>query len=117
HHPALRAVRVRTDPGRGHTRGSRCGHARPDHARRRRGRREHPHRRRRTGMSTQTIESPQTQTLNPTTLDKPAFLLCLPFSHSADTPNNIWMEELSEAERAIDRRQALRQYLGLYHYL
>jgi len=66
-------------------------------------------------MSTQTIES--TEILNPTTLDKPAFLLCLPFSHSADTPNNIWMEELSEAERAIDRRQALRQYLGLYHYL
>jgi N-dimethylarginine dimethylaminohydrolase len=66
-------------------------------------------------MSTQTIESPQV--LNPTTLDKAAFLMCLPVSHSTDTPNNVWMEELSDAERVIDRRRALRQYLSLYHHL
>ena len=66
-------------------------------------------------MKTHVIESPEV--LNPTTLDKPAFLMCLPFSHSTDTPNNIWMQELSETERVIDRRRALSQYLSLYHYL
>jgi N-dimethylarginine dimethylaminohydrolase len=66
-------------------------------------------------MSTQTIES--VQIFNPTMLEKPAFLMCLPFSHSADIPNNIWMQELSEAERAIDHRRALGQFLTLYHYL
>ena len=43
--------------------------------------------------------------------------MCLPFSYSTLTPNNIWMEELSEAERAVDRRRALSQYLGLYGHL
>ena len=68
-------------------------------------------------MNTQAQAIESTLVLNPTTLEKPAFLMCLPFSHSAGTPNNIWMEELSAAERAIDRRLALSQYLTLYHYL
>jgi N-dimethylarginine dimethylaminohydrolase len=67
-------------------------------------------------MSTQPAIEP-TLALNPTTLDKPAYLMCLPFSHSAATPNNIWMEELSESERIIDRRLALNQCLALYHCL
>jgi N-dimethylarginine dimethylaminohydrolase len=55
--------------------------------------------------------------LNPTKLDKPAFLLNMPFSYSADTPNNVWMEELKPEERVINTKKAVRQFLELYHFL
>jgi N-dimethylarginine dimethylaminohydrolase len=55
--------------------------------------------------------------LNPTKLDKPAFLLNIPFSYSADTPNNVWMEELKSEERVINTKKAVRQFLELYHFL
>jgi N-dimethylarginine dimethylaminohydrolase len=55
--------------------------------------------------------------LNPTSLDKPAFLLNVPFSYSTETPNNAWMEELDEKERRPTARKAMRQFLELYHFL
>jgi hypothetical protein len=54
---------------------------------------------------------------NPTTLTKPCFAMCLPFSHSTNVPNNAWMEELRESERTVDHRRALVQFLDLYHYV
>jgi len=51
------------------------------------------------------------------TIDTPAFLLNVPFSLSTAVPNNIWMEEMTAAERALDLPAALRQFLRLYAYL
>jgi N-dimethylarginine dimethylaminohydrolase len=55
--------------------------------------------------------------LNPTTLDKPAFLMSFPFSLSAAQANNVWMQELDPEARQIDRRKAHRQFLDLYHFM
>lgn len=54
---------------------------------------------------------------NPTLLDRPAFLMNAPFSYSTKIANNVWMEELSEAERTPDRLRALVQFFALYSYL
>ena len=51
------------------------------------------------------------------TIERPAYLLCPPFSHSAGIPNNAWMTELPEKARQIDRRRSLVQFLELYHFL
>jgi len=69
-------------------------------------------------ISTKTIAIPaKTLTLpkNPTTLDKPAFLMNVPLSYGAGTANNAWMVDLSEDEREVDDRRAMRQFLELYH--
>jgi len=55
--------------------------------------------------------------LNPTTLERPAYLLNVPFSLQAETPNNIWMEELASDERHIDIKKAVNQFLQLYNFL
>lgn len=55
--------------------------------------------------------------LNPTKLEKPAFLLNVPFSFSADEPNNVWMEDLEPDDRKINLRKAVRQFFELYHFL
>lgn len=47
----------------------------------------------------------------------PAFLMNLPLFLSADAANNVWMEELSEEKRRIDRPRALAQFLELYRFL
>ncbi|UCH83389.1 MAG: amidinotransferase, partial [Candidatus Latescibacterota bacterium] len=52
-----------------------------------------------------------------TKLEKPAFLLNVPFSYSADEPNNVWMEELGPEDRKINIRKAIRQFFELYHFL
>jgi len=54
---------------------------------------------------------------NPTTLDKPAFLMNFPFSLATGAANNIWMRELAADERRVDRRAAYRQFLEVYGYL
>lgn len=63
-----------------------------------------------------TIAAPQTG-FSAGTIERPTFLLCPPFSHDASVPNNVWMSELSEADRRIDRRRGLVQFLQLYHFL
>src|SRR6266576_12065 len=40
--------------------------------------------------------------LNPTQLERPAFLLNFPFSYSTECPNNPWMQDLSPNRRQPD---------------
>ncbi|MEA3273992.1 MAG: arginine deiminase-related protein [Pseudomonadota bacterium] len=56
-------------------------------------------------------------TLNPTRLDKPAFLMNVPFSLSAEAADNVWMVELDERARAVDLNKAISQFLQLYHFM
>jgi N-dimethylarginine dimethylaminohydrolase len=51
------------------------------------------------------------------TLERPAYLMCTPFSHSVDQPNNIWMTEYEGDEGKLDRRRGLVQFLDLYNYV
>ena len=60
---------------------------------------------------------PADQPRSPTELDRPAFLLNAPFSYSADVANNVWMEELDEAERVPDAKKAMVQFMNVYRYL
>jgi N-dimethylarginine dimethylaminohydrolase len=55
--------------------------------------------------------------VNPTTLDKPAYLMNLPFSMAADVANNVWMEEIDSQERKVDVQRAVNQFLQLYHFM
>ena len=55
--------------------------------------------------------------LNPTSLDKPSFLMNVPFSLAADVPNNVWMEELAADKRQVDMHRAINQFMQLYHYM
>jgi N-dimethylarginine dimethylaminohydrolase len=57
------------------------------------------------------------QGLNPTTLDRPAFVMYVPFSYSADQANNAWMDELEPDKRAVDLNKAMRQFLELYYFV
>lgn len=64
-----------------------------------------------------TIDTPQHANSTPLLLEKPAFLMNLPFSYSADQANNIWMQELDDEKRAIDRTRAMSQFLQLYNFM
>jgi N-dimethylarginine dimethylaminohydrolase len=55
--------------------------------------------------------------LNPTRLEKPAFLLNFPFSYSASVANNVWMEEIESEKREVDMRKAVKQFLEVYHFM
>lgn len=50
-------------------------------------------------------------------MNTPAFLLSAPFHLAAEVANNIWMQEMTEDDRRIDRGKALAQFLELYHHL
>jgi N-dimethylarginine dimethylaminohydrolase len=52
--------------------------------------------------------------LNPTQLDRPAFLMNFPFSYATSHANNPWMEELKGDKRAPDFLRAAVQYLAVY---
>lgn len=54
---------------------------------------------------------------NPTTLDKAAYLLNVPFSLGTDVVNNAWMEELDDNHRKVNIRNAINQFLQLYHFM
>lgn len=64
-------------------------------------------------------ESPATipGQLGPTALNKPAYLMNVPFSLAADTPNNAWMDEMPSEARHVDIDRALNQFLQLYHFM
>lgn len=53
----------------------------------------------------------------PSELDIPAFLMNFPFTLSADSPNNVWMEELTTQERGINHDRAFSQWRELYHFI
>jgi len=55
--------------------------------------------------------------LNPTRLERPAFLLNPPFSYTTDVANNAWMEELSPEARRPDQRRSMVQFLELYRIM
>lgn len=54
---------------------------------------------------------------NPTCLDKPAYLMNVPFSLNADVANNLWMEELKPENRQVNIHKALNQFFQLYHFI
>lgn len=64
-------------------------------------------------------ESPMAQApmLNPTRLDKPAYLMNVPFSLNAGVANNKWMSDLSQEDRKVDIDRALTQFFQLYHFI
>ena len=68
-------------------------------------------------IQTQPAPARTAQAVNPTTLDKPAFLMNLPFSYETRVANNAWMQELADEARSVNVRQALRQFFDLYHFL
>src|SRR5918912_1801673 len=53
----------------------------------------------------------------PGTLDRPAFLMNCPFSYAAEEPNNVWMRELDEEHRKVDRTRAMIQFGQVYRHL
>lgn len=55
--------------------------------------------------------------LNPSSLDKPAFLMNVPFSLATDLANNVWMQELDQGQRHVDPGRAILQFLQLYHFI
>ena len=65
-------------------------------------------------LSTESVALPD---LNPTSLERPAYLLNVPFSLQVDTPNNVWMEELRSDERHVDIKKAVNQFMQLYNFL
>jgi N-dimethylarginine dimethylaminohydrolase len=55
--------------------------------------------------------------VNPTSLEKPAFLLSCPFSYCTDIANNAWMQEMQPGDRKVNMKRAMRQFLEFYHFL
>ncbi|MBU1216628.1 amidinotransferase [bacterium] len=55
--------------------------------------------------------------LNPSTLERPAFLMNVPFSLQASISNNVWMQELTSNERHVDIQKAVKQFLQLYNFM
>ena len=55
--------------------------------------------------------------LNLSQFDGPAFLMAPPLSFDTQVANNIWMEDLDDAERAIQPRKAMRQFQVLYNFI
>ncbi|MEW6596193.1 MAG: arginine deiminase-related protein [Pseudomonadota bacterium] len=50
-------------------------------------------------------------------VDRPAYLMCPPFSHAAHEANNVWMTEYKDGAGEVDRRRSLVQFLDLYNFL
>ncbi len=55
--------------------------------------------------------------LTPAAMESPAFLVAPPLSMAADVPNNVYMMEMSEQERAVDRGAAIRQFASFVEAL
>jgi N-dimethylarginine dimethylaminohydrolase len=53
----------------------------------------------------------------PGSLERPAFLMSCPFSYSADYPNNVWMRELGDEKRKVDRTKAMSQFAQVYRHI
>jgi len=52
--------------------------------------------------------------VNPTQLDRPAFLMNFPFSYATSSPNNLWMTDLAPDKREPNFTRAATQFLQLY---
>jgi len=53
----------------------------------------------------------------PSQLHQQSYLMNFPFSLSTTDPNNIWMQELTDAELAINRPKAYKQFMDLYNFM
>src|SRR2546425_592503 len=62
-------------------------------------------------------EPPASPWLNPTQLERPAFLLNFPFSYATAAANNPWMQDLPPDRRQPDFKRAAVQFLELYRNL
>ncbi len=56
-------------------------------------------------------------TRTPSRLQRPAYLLCPPFTYGTSVANNVWMEELEPDKRQPDPERAMAQFLELYRFL
>ena len=54
---------------------------------------------------------------NPTWLDKPAYLMNVPFSLSAEALPRAGMENTGTAGRQVNTRRAIDQFMQLYHFM
>jgi N-dimethylarginine dimethylaminohydrolase len=50
-------------------------------------------------------------------INVPCFLMDAPQNYSANNANNIWMKDLKDSERKIDKPKALKEWLNLYNYI
>lgn len=72
----------------------------------------------RTDSPSQTVQPAQAASAaSAGTIERPSFLLCPPFSHATDDPNNIWMTEYTAEQRQVDHRKGLVQWLDLYNFM
>lgn len=55
--------------------------------------------------------------MTPSQLDRPAYLMNVPFSFPAGIATIGWTEELPDQDRKVDRRKAMHQFFELYHFL
>ncbi len=62
-------------------------------------------------------EAAEPDNSNPGTLDTPAFLMNVPFSYTAEQPNNAWMDDLGHEARQVNRTKALAQFGQVYQHL
>ena len=53
----------------------------------------------------------------PSQLPLQSYLMNFPFSLSTADPNNIWMQELTDEELAINRPKAYKQFMDLYNFV
>ena len=53
----------------------------------------------------------------PSQLQVPSYVMNFPFTLDTSNPNNIWMQELSPDELAINKGKAYKQFLDLYNFL
>jgi N-dimethylarginine dimethylaminohydrolase len=63
------------------------------------------------------VTIPVSPWLNPTQLERPAFLLNFPFSYSTGVANNVWMQDLPIEKRLPNFKRAATQFLELYRAL
>lgn len=65
-------------------------------------------------LAEQTAEQEQ---LNTNTIAYPSFLMTPPFTLDAGEPNNIFMKQIPEQEREVNRKRAMNQFLHLYNFM
>jgi N-dimethylarginine dimethylaminohydrolase len=53
----------------------------------------------------------------PGTLERPAFVMSCPFSYSTECPNNVWMRELCDEDRKVNRTKAMSQFAQVYRHM
>jgi N-dimethylarginine dimethylaminohydrolase len=63
------------------------------------------------------VGTEQPDNSKPGTLERPAYLMNCPFSFTANEPNNVWMCELDDEARRVDRTTAMSQFAQLYDYM